>query len=118
MEIAAKRYRIADMARIEGVPCPCGTSQRAFTSDEHRLASFHIVKIKQDSHLHFHKKTTEIYYVLEGSGRIEVDGESIAISAGFSILIKPGCRHRAVGDMTIINMVTPAFDAADEFVIE
>lgn len=118
MEQPEKRYLIANMGAIAPVACPCGFSQRAFAEDPEKIASFHVVKIKKDSHLHFHKKQTEIYYVLEGSGHIEVDGESIPISPGFSIMIKPGCRHRAVGDMTIINVVAPAFDANDEYVID
>ena len=32
-----------------------------------------------------------------------------------SILIKPGCRHRAVGKMKIVNIPVPAFDPRDEW---
>ena len=32
-----------------------------------------------------------------------------------AVFIKPGCRHRAIGDLTIINVPIPAFDPADEF---
>jgi hypothetical protein len=32
-----------------------------------------------------------------------------------SIFIKPGCRHRAVGKMRILNVVIPPFDAEDEW---
>ena len=32
-----------------------------------------------------------------------------------SILIKPGCRHRAIGEMRIINIPIPTFDPADEY---
>jgi hypothetical protein len=31
------------------------------------------------------------------------------------VLIPPGVRHRAVGRMTILNMVVPPFDPADEW---
>jgi mannose-6-phosphate isomerase-like protein (cupin superfamily) len=114
----SKRYLLADMNQIDGVPCPCGTSRRAFGNDRQKTASFHIVDIKQDSHLHYHKRTTEIYHVLEGSGVVELDGESVPVKPGSSILIKPGCRHRAVGKLRIINVVIPAFDPADEFVVD
>jgi hypothetical protein len=30
-------------------------------------------------------------------------------------MIKPGCRHRAVGDLRILNIPVPAFDPADEW---
>ena len=32
-----------------------------------------------------------------------------------SVLIKPGCRHRAVGDLKIVNVPVPAFDPEDEW---
>ncbi|MDB5294927.1 MAG: Cupin domain protein, partial [Phycisphaerales bacterium] len=32
-----------------------------------------------------------------------------------AIFIKPGCRHRAIGNLKIINVPIPAFDPADEF---
>ena len=57
----------------------------------------------------------EIYVVLEGEGFIELDDEKIAVRPMSAVLIKPGCRHRAVGEMKIINMPIPAFDPEDEW---
>jgi mannose-6-phosphate isomerase-like protein (cupin superfamily) len=53
--------------------------------------------------------------VLEGSGHLELDGESFPVAPGTAVLIKPGCRHRAVGPMKILNVPIPAFDPADEW---
>ena len=58
---------------------------------------------------------TEIYLILEGSGHLELDGELIPVKPMTSILIKPGCRHRAVGNMRIINIPIPTFDHEDEW---
>ena len=58
---------------------------------------------------------TEIYLVLEGEGHIELDGELIPVKPLTSILIKPGCRHRAIGEMRIINIPVPTFDPSDEY---
>ena len=57
---------------------------------------------------------TEIYLVLEGEGQIELDGEVISVKPMTTILIKPGCRHRAIGEMKIINIPVHTFDPADE----
>jgi mannose-6-phosphate isomerase-like protein (cupin superfamily) len=46
---------------------------------------------------------------------MELDGESVPVKPGSSILIRPGCRHRAVGNMTILNMPIPKFDPNDEW---
>ena len=32
-----------------------------------------------------------------------------------AIYIKPGCRHRAIGKLKIINIPIPAFDERDEW---
>lgn len=58
---------------------------------------------------------TEIYLGLEGEGRMELDGQSFPVKPKTAIFIKPGCRHRAVGKLKIINIPIPAFDEADEW---
>jgi mannose-6-phosphate isomerase-like protein (cupin superfamily) len=58
---------------------------------------------------------TEIYLILEGEGFMELDGELIPVNPMTSIFIKPGCRHRAVGKMRIVNIPVPAFDPSDEW---
>ena len=115
-EVIAPNYQIARLADIEPTPCPCGQARRAFMNDENEVASMHLVEIKQDSETHFHRRTTELYYVLEGEGHIELDGETHPLAPGTAVLIKPGCRHRAVGsDLKILNVPVPKFDPADEF---
>jgi len=114
-QTAAKHYMVAQLNEITPVPCPCGTSRRAFASPDNPVATLHLVNIKADSQVHYHKKMTEIYLVLEGTGHMELDGESIAVKPMSSILIKPGCRHRAVGKLNIINICLPAFDPKDEW---
>jgi hypothetical protein len=46
---------------------------------------------------------------------MELDGERFAVKPMTSILIKPGCRHRAVGNMKIVNIPIPAFAPTDEW---
>ena len=71
--------------------------------------------IKADAQTHYHKTMTEIYVILEGTGELELDGERIPVRPLTSIMIKPGCRHRAVGKLKIINIPVPAFDESDEW---
>lgn len=61
---------------------------------------------------------TEIYVVLEGEGTMELDGEIIPIRPMTSVMIKPGCRHRAIrgnSSLKILNVAIPKFDAEDEW---
>jgi len=42
---------------------------------------------------HYHKLAEEFYFILEGRGTIEIDGESRAVATGDAILIPPGAWH-------------------------
>ncbi len=115
-EIAGENFTIARLDEIAATPCPCGQSKRAFMDDPAGIASMHIVEIKRDSETHYHKAMTEIYFVLEGEGHIELDGESYPLAPNTSVMIKPGCRHRAVGEgLKILNVPIPKFDPDDEW---
>ena len=109
------RYCVAHLDEIEAVACPCGMTRRAFVEPDNPVATIHVVDISKDSRVHYHKKLTEIYLVLEGTGHMELDGQMIPVRPMTTILIKPGCRHRAVGNMRIVNVPVPAFDPEDEW---
>ncbi len=42
---------------------------------------------------HFHKLAEEFYFILEGAGDVEIDGESRAVGPGDCVLIPAGARH-------------------------
>jgi mannose-6-phosphate isomerase-like protein (cupin superfamily) len=104
---------ITQLDTVKPVSCPCGSARRAFAGKE--VASLHLVEISADSRVHYHKKMTEIYLVLEGDGHIELDGEVFPVKPMTAIMIKPGCRHRAVGKLRVVNIPVPAFDEGDEW---
>lgn len=112
---AGQRYVVAQLPEIEAKRCPCGFSRRAFTDDAQRIASIHMVDITIDAKSHYHKRLTEIYLILEGEGHMELDGTMVPVKPLSTVLIKPGCRHRAVGKMRIVNIPIPAFDPSDEW---
>lgn len=109
------RYVVADLAAIPPVPCPCGEARRAFATPDNTVATLHVTDITADARTHYHKAMTEIYFVLEGEGVLEVDGDRVPLKPYTSVMIKPGCRHRAVGRLRIVNIPIPAFDPADEW---
>jgi mannose-6-phosphate isomerase-like protein (cupin superfamily) len=109
------RYAIARPADVTPVDCPCGQSRRAFNNDAEGAATLHITDISVDAKTHYHKRLTELYYILEGTGEIELDGDRHPIRPGDAVLIKPGCRHRAIGEFKALIVATPAFDPADEW---
>ena len=108
------RYRIERLSEKDAVRCPCGLARRAFADDADGPASIHVVDISGDSEAHYHKHHTEIYYVLDGEGHVELDGEKVPVGPGTAILMEPGCRHRAVGALQVLNICIPPFDPRDE----
>ena len=44
----------------------------------------------QETQRHYHRKAEEIYFLLEGSGEMEVDGDRAPVSPGDAVLIPPG----------------------------
>src|SRR5688572_3142609 len=108
-------YLIEQLDQIPPQPCPCGTTRRGFINASNDLMSVHMVTISSDARTHYHKNMTETYVVLEGSGELELDGERVPLKPMTSVMIKPGCRHRAIGKLTILNIAVPKFDPADEY---
>jgi len=110
-----KNFMITDLDAIEPVRCPCGWARRAFATPDNLLATMHVVQIESDSRTHYHKKMTEMYLVLEGEGQMELDGQLFPLKPMTAVFIKPGCRHRAIGKLKILNVPIPAFDEEDEW---
>ncbi|HJZ56342.1 MAG TPA: cupin domain-containing protein [Gemmataceae bacterium] len=115
--IRTAKAAVADLAELTAVRCPCGWARRAFADVPGAPASVHRVEIEVDAQTHYHKHQTETYYVLEceEGAAIELDGELVPVRPGVAVMIPPGVRHRAVGRMTILNLVVPPFDPADEW---
>jgi|TARA_B110000263_G_scaffold110743_2_gene96816 mannose-6-phosphate isomerase-like protein (cupin superfamily) len=110
-------YELADFSQIQGVPCPCGTARRAFADVEDFPGTVHVTEICMSAKLHYHKQLTETYYFLEcdADAQMQLDDEIIDVKPGMSIMIRPGTRHRALGQMKVLILVLPKFDPADEW---
>jgi hypothetical protein len=46
---------------------------------------------------------------------MELAGDHIPVRPLTTILIQPGCRHRAVDRMKIVNIPVPTYDPDDEW---
>lgn len=109
------RYAVARMDEIEPVVCPCGWARRAFVSPDNPTATLHITEITAEAQVHYHETLTEIYLILEGEGYMELDGDRVPVGPMTAVMIQPGCRHRAVGQIRTVVVPIPAFDPADEW---
>ena len=79
--------------------------------------TFHRTEITENARTHYHRTLTETYYILEcgENAAMELNGRLADVQAGDCIVIPPYTRHRAVGRMTVLIVVYPKFDPADEW---
>jgi mannose-6-phosphate isomerase-like protein (cupin superfamily) len=113
---ATKGYLVRRLHEAPTVSCPCGESTRPLTRVDTPACNLHVTLIR-DSVKHYHKECTEVYYILEGEGKMELNDEVIDISPGTVIYIEPYTRHRLASEHGVRTIVfgVPALNAADEF---
>jgi mannose-6-phosphate isomerase-like protein (cupin superfamily) len=70
---------------------------------------------------HLHPVTEEIYYILEGSARIRVEGEEREVGQCDGIAILPGQKHRiwntGQSDLVFLCCCSPAYSHDDTVII-
>lgn len=64
---------------------------------------------------HFHKRGTEIYYVLDGEGAVVLDGLEQPVRKGSLVHIPPGVVHGARGRMRVLVVGIPDIGDDDLF---
>ena len=71
----------------------------------------------QETERHYHARTEEIYFVLEGAGELEIDGEWRPVAPGDAALIPPGAWHqiRATAPLRFLCCCAPPYSHEDTF---
>lgn len=66
---------------------------------------------------HYHKQSEELYFLLEGSGHMEIDGTTRLVGPGDAILIPPGAWHelRAENSMRFLCCCAPPYSHEDTY---
>jgi mannose-6-phosphate isomerase-like protein (cupin superfamily) len=66
---------------------------------------------------HFHPKSEEIYYILEGAGRMQIDRQRRDVGPGDAIAIRPGQTHQITNTgATVLKFLcccAPAYEHDD-----
>lgn len=92
----------------------CGYRDRLISREDISLnpaAWAHAVDI-DGAEPHYHKRSTELYYVLEGEGSVFLDGIEHAVCKGSMVHIPPGVVHSAKGRVRVLVVGIP--DIADD----
>ncbi len=71
---------------------------------------------------HYHATSEEIYYILEGSGKMRVGGKTFPVRAGDGIALRPGVRHKiwnlGKGEMVFLCICSPMYEHEDTVMTE
>ena len=95
----------------------CGWRDRLISREDVELspaAWAHAVDI-DGAKLHYHKCSTELYYVLDGGGSVVLDGVEQLVGTGSLVHIPPGVVHGARGKMRVLVIGIPDIAEEDYF---
>jgi mannose-6-phosphate isomerase-like protein (cupin superfamily) len=75
------------------------------------------VPIGHPTERHYHKLSEEFYFILEGTGNMEIDGVNQLVSPGDAILIPPGAWHQITATQTLrfLCCCAPPYSHADTY---
>ncbi len=80
-----------------------------------------IVKPGEATLLHKHIRSEELYFIVQGKGRMQLDNETLAVTNGDSICIPPGTKHCIENtsdiDLKIICCCSPAYSHNDTVIV-
>jgi len=66
---------------------------------------------------HYHPKTEEIYYILRGEGRMQIDQQSRQVGPGDAIAIPPGSAHQITStgteELVFLCCCAPGYEHED-----
>jgi mannose-6-phosphate isomerase-like protein (cupin superfamily) len=84
----------------------CGQIRPLLEEKDEAAAEVHHLEIT-DAKLHYHERTDEIYYILDGEGAMQLDDETISLSEGVVVYVPRGVKHRAWGDLKVLVVCIP-----------
>jgi mannose-6-phosphate isomerase-like protein (cupin superfamily) len=103
----ATKYLRRDPAEVEPWAETCGQIRPLIGESDGAAAEVHHVEI-QDAKLHYHEKTDEVYYVIDGEGTMVLDDEEIELHKGVVVYVPRGVKHKAIGRLTVLTVCIPS----------
>lgn len=96
----------------------CGVMRKLTSLEDFKGMDFVHVTIADSTKEHYHKKLTEVYYVLKGSIAVQINGKVENLEEGSLIMIHPNTKHKAwkksKEDAEILVACCPPWSEEDE----
>ena len=101
------RFLRRDPAEVEPWAETCGQIRPLIEERDEAAAEVHHVEIL-DAKLHYHERTDEVYYVIDGEGTMVLDDEEIELHQGVVVYVPRGVKHKAIGRLTVLTVCIPS----------
>src|SRR3954454_3959504 len=101
------RFLRRDPADVTPWAETCGQIRPLIEEKDGAAGEVHHVEIR-DAKLHYHQRTDEFYYVIEGQGTMVLDDEEIELHRGVVVYVPRGVKHKAVGRLTVLTVCIPS----------
>jgi mannose-6-phosphate isomerase-like protein (cupin superfamily) len=105
MKVASKFLR-RDPVEVAPWAETCGQIRTLIEERDGAAAEVHHVQI-DNAKLHYHERTDEFYYVIDGRGTMILDDEEIELHRGVVVYVPRGTKHKAIGSLTVLTVCIP-----------
>ena len=95
-----------DVADVQPWAETCGQIRPLLEEKDGAAAEVHHLQIT-NAKLHYHQRTDEIYYVLDGQGQMRLDDEEIELHRDVVVYVPRGVKHKAWGNLTVLVVCVP-----------
>ena len=95
-----------EVAQIKPWAETCGQIRPLIEEQDGAAAEVHHLEIT-DAKLHYHERTDEVYYVLDGQGRMRLDDREIELHKDVVVYVPRGVKHRAWGNLKVLVVCIP-----------
>ena len=100
------RFLRRDPAEIKPWAETCGQVRSLIEEKDGAAGEVLEVQI-HDAKLHYHERTDEFYYVIDGQGTMTLDGAEIELHQGVVVYVPRGVKHKARGNLTVLVVCFP-----------
>ncbi len=95
-----------DVAEVQPWAETCGQIRPLIEEKDAAAAEVHHLQIT-DAKLHYHERTDEIYYVIDGRGRMRLEDKEIELHKDVVVYVPRGVKHKAWGELTVLVVCIP-----------
>ena len=111
--------KLTSLERVEAFVTKDGSTIRELHHTELQSLAEATLEPAQATERHYHRASEEIYFVVKGSGSLEVDGETRIVRPGEAVLIPPGAWHTlentGTSELRILCCCAPPYSHEDTF---